>query len=125
MNNDLIFTESELIKKIKEISVSYSTAKKTLLFNDEPYFVGALARLNNNSKFLVKNALEVLDTLDLRLPSTNPFDNILAQYVEVTHLLSSILELFEKYEPRPCNIEYRVRNELSNGIGVIELHEAY
>lgn len=120
LNNDFIFTENDLIKKIKEISVSYSTAKKTLLFNNEPYFVGALARLNNNSKFLAKDALEVLDTLDLRLPSTNPFDNILAQYIEVIHLLSSILELFEKYEPRPCNIEYRIRSELSNCIGVIE-----
>ncbi len=120
LNNNPIFTENNLIKGIKEISVSYSTAKKTLLSNNEPYFVGALARLNNNSKNLSKEALEALDILNLNLPSYSPFDNILAQYIEVIQLLSSSIELLERYEPRPYSVEYKIKDDVFHGIGVVE-----
>jgi len=120
LNNEPLFNEEDLTKGIKEISVSYSTAKKTLLFNNEPYFVGALARLNNNNEFLVKEALEVMNILNLKSPSYNPFDNILAQYIETIHFLVSTLELINEYEPRPYSVEYKIGNDVKRGVGVIE-----
>jgi len=120
LNNEPLFNEEDLTKGIREISVSYSTAKKTLLFNNEPYFVGALARLNNNNEFLVKDALEVMNILNLKPPSYNPFDNILAQYIETIHFLVSTLELISEYESRPHSVEYKIGNDVKHGVGVVE-----
>lgn len=51
------------------------------------YMVGAIARINSQSKNLKPKALKYFNGLNYKLPDYNPFHNILYQIVEVIHCL--------------------------------------
>lgn len=78
----------------KEYLVSHSTAKFTKN-NLESLMVGALARFNNNYKFLHKEAKMVAEKFGLKPLCFNPFFNTIAQVVECVHSLYDSLDLIE------------------------------
>ena len=62
--------------------VPHSHAKHSL-YDEQPFMVGALARLAVNGGGLTEAARSVMRTLELQLPSRNPMDNNKAQTVEL------------------------------------------
>ena len=113
------FKREEYLNYMSEYHEPYSTANFAVKEN-KPFMVGALARLNNNSRFLSKNAKKIITDAKLKLPVTNPFLNNLAQAIEIVHYIDRATELCRKIkieEERPAKIEFRK----GRGIGVIEV----
>lgn len=65
-----------------ETTVKHSFAKHST-YEEEPYMVGALARLTLNQHRITGRAADVMSRIDLSLPSTEPLDNNKAQAVEL------------------------------------------
>lgn len=78
-----------------EFTVPHSTTKWSK-WHRESYFVGALARVNNNYNQLVPQAKEVAETLGLKVPCFNPYMNNVAQVVEVVHCAYNSLAMLEE-----------------------------
>ncbi|KKP80305.1 MAG: hypothetical protein A2271_04480 [Candidatus Moranbacteria bacterium RIFOXYA12_FULL_35_19] len=66
---------------------------KRVEHNEKSYMVGAIARVNLNKNKLRPSAHRYLESLELKFPNYNPFNNILFQMVEVIHVIeeSSLL----------------------------------
>ncbi len=126
---DYIYTSDGVTRPISEFRqvchekvVAHSTAKQSL-YNNQPFMVGALARININHKYLTGKAKEALNKLFPTLPSHNPLHNNYAQAVELVHSIERSMQLikflFESgFEPEDP-IEFEVF--ASNGVGAIEV----
>ncbi|MEK7637678.1 MAG: nickel-dependent hydrogenase large subunit [Patescibacteria group bacterium] len=85
----------------------------------QPYMVGALARMNIAKDKLHPKTKATLGKLLDRFPSTDIFDNNLAQAIEVLHSLDDAIEILttKKFSPEPViKKPYRT----GTGVGVIE-----
>ena len=78
-----------------EFSVAHSTTKWSK-WHRESYFVGALARVNNNFDQLLPQAREAAEELGLTVPCTNPYMNNMAQVVETVHCVYSSINMLEQ-----------------------------
>jgi coenzyme F420-reducing hydrogenase alpha subunit len=93
---------------------------KRATFKDRPYVVGALSRINNNYSQLNKEAKKVFKDCGLKIPIYNSFYNILAQVVEVAHLIEESKKLINQYlkiRIEPKNTKYKIKA----GSGVAEM----
>ena len=66
------------------------SSAKFVVVAGKSYMVGALARLNNNSKFLSKNARKLLK---IKIPNHSPFMNNVAQAIEIVHAIDKSIEI--------------------------------
>ncbi len=85
------------------------------------YATDALARIHLNSSRLNSKAKKILKQSRLKIPTYNPFYNILAQSIEVVHLVEEIrktIDRLEKMEFRKLNTKFRVKE--GEGIGILE-----
>ena len=80
---------------VNEYVVEQSTAKFAKHAR-ESYFVGALARVNNNYEQLSPQAKTVAERFGLEPLCTNPFYNTIAQLVELVHLFETSIELLDE-----------------------------
>jgi len=78
--------------RIKEFQVSEDAVKRTEIDN-KPYMVGAITRINNNHEKLNLKADKILRSSGIKLPSYNPFYNILAQAIEIVHCVEEAIML--------------------------------
>ncbi|MBW2971792.1 Ni/Fe hydrogenase subunit alpha [Candidatus Woesearchaeota archaeon] len=112
------FKKDEYDRYIAEYHEPYSTANFAVK-QDKRYMVGSLARLNNNYKYLSKNAKKAANDAKLKFPVKNPFLNNFAQAVELVHTIDKAIEICRKLrlkeEPRQ---EFRFRK--ARGIGIVE-----
>jgi len=81
-------------QSIKEIVKKDSSAKLGVLKGGKIIKVGALARLSHLSKVLHPKAKKVFQKLQLDL--NNPFNNNLAQAIEILHFLEETINLIEE-----------------------------
>jgi coenzyme F420-reducing hydrogenase alpha subunit len=89
------FKKDEYSKYLEEYHEPYSTAN-FVVKKEKAYMVGALARLNNNYRFLSKNAKKIVTDSKVRFPITNPFMDNFAQGVELVHYISRGIEICRK-----------------------------
>lgn len=85
---------------------------KRATYKGQPYAVGALSRINNNYSQLNNEAKKVLKDVGLKIPICNSFYNILAQVVEVAHLIEGSKKLINQYlkiRTAPQNTRYEVK----------------
>ncbi len=78
-----------------EYVIPQSTAKWTK-FNRQSYFVGALARFNNNFSQLSPAAQKTASQLGLAAPNYNPYMNTVAQVVESVNALENGVSCMER-----------------------------
>ncbi len=78
-----------------EFTVEHSTSKWSK-WHRESYFVGALARFNNNFDMLLPQAKQAAADLGLRAPCYNPYKNTLAQVVETVHCTHNSIHMLEQ-----------------------------
>ncbi len=108
-----------------EYTVPQSTAKYTKN-NRESYFVGALARLNNNYEHLSPMAKGIAEKFNLNPMEVNPYMNTIAQVVEVVHSVEDSIEIIEELldEGLEEQEEYNspdIEPKAGRGVGAIEV----
>lgn len=86
---------ASFMEKIREYQVIEDAVKRTTI-NENPYMVGAIARINNSHEQLNQKAKKILNNAKIQLPSQNPFHNILAQAIEIVHCLEEAIKLAKK-----------------------------
>lgn len=99
----------KFIKTIREHE-TVSTPSKRAKVRSKSYLVGALARLNLNSKKLNQEAAVELKRLNIPIPCYNSFCNNIAQALEIIHLVEETKILLEEY-----------LSEI-NGLGISEIN---
>jgi len=83
--------------------------------------VGALARLNKANDKLMPQAKKLLNKSRLNLPSTNPFDNIMGQAIEINHYLEVIKEKLGLIKESDLdNLAQEVKVKKGTGVGAVE-----
>ena len=103
---------------LKRMVAPYSQAPG-FEFEGEPYMVGALARMNMNSKGLHKDTKKDLKKYICKFPCTNVYHNNVAQAIEIVHCIDRSVELIEKLElkdERPPTIKPKA----CEGVGAVE-----
>lgn len=78
-----------------EFTVAHSTTKWSKWHRDS-YFVGALARVNNNYDQLLPEAKQVAEELGLKVPCYNPYMNNVAQVVEIVHCAYNSIRMLDE-----------------------------
>ena len=127
VSNDYDFLEGEIVtsqgEKVSENRfrdhlehqiIPYSQASG-YRFKGETYMVGALARINLAKDKLSENTKRDVEYALLRFPSTNVFDNNLAQAIEVVHCIDNSLSVLDNAEFNP---EKSVLASKTQGVGV-------
>ncbi len=112
---------SKYKKHIKEKILAASTTKYAL-FDDSPFMVGALARINNNNKNLKPLAQKAYFKNEKMLNSYNVFYNNLAQAIEVLNSYEEVSSLLEKVikEYSPNRKAKKITPRAGEGLGVVE-----
>jgi len=79
----------------REMVVPHSHAKHSR-FNNNPFMVGALARIALNGKKLSGQARNTYDRLDIDWFSGNPFHNNIAQAIELIYSIEKAIEIIDE-----------------------------
>jgi coenzyme F420-reducing hydrogenase alpha subunit len=112
------FEKHEYKKFITEYHEARSSAN-FVVKQDKRYFVGALARLNNNHAQLSPDAKKMLHKSGIKLPSTNVYLNNIAQAIEIVHCIDHAIKICEmkiKHEEFD-----KIPLKAGRGVGCIEV----
>jgi sulfhydrogenase subunit alpha len=102
--------------------VDDNNTSKWCRLSRESFAVGALARFNNNHRFLHLKAREVASQLGLEPVCHNPFMNNVAQLVECVHATQDAIRLIEELvEDGPAETMAPVRPKSGQGAGAVEV----
>jgi len=111
------FKKNDYSTYIEEYQEQHSTANFAVKKNKK-YMVGSLARLNNNHRYLSKNAKKLVAEAKLKFPVLNPFMINLAQAIELVHTVDRAIELCRKLKVQPEEpVEIKPRKSRGIGIG--------
>ncbi len=111
---------SEFESVVNEYVVGQSTAKWARWHRDS-YAVGALARFNLNSGYLLPMAAKTAKMFGLDSKCTNPYMNTIAQLVEVVQIVESSLQLIEELLTAGIKQEtLKVTPQAGVGVGCVE-----
>lgn len=118
-NNKLNITEEKFYHNIQEIDRPYNLVKRTH-WQGNPYFVGALARLNLHGKLLYSKAKKIYLNSNIKFPSNNTFYNVFAQAIELVHFAEEIKKQLKDIilNFKECNIKKNVKYKIKAGKGV-------
>ncbi len=110
--------KSHLTENIKEYATS-----KFVLHNDKPYSTGAIARISNNSKQLDKETKKhlniILKKLDITLPITNPYHNLICQALEILQATNRVIKLLSS-PPSKSRIPNPESRKAGIGVSAVE-----
>ncbi len=121
MEGKIVLSDGSVIEKeyyeeyFEEFQKPTSTAMYSKLKDGRHYLVGAIARLNNNYRFLPKDIREKVEGM---LPIKNPFKSIIARAVETVYALREAKKLLEKYEEGKPYVDYELKE--GEGVGITE-----
>lgn len=108
------FEQKDYKKYLDEYHEHYGTSN-FVVKNGKAYMVGALSRINNNFKYLSKDAKKVLNRSKIKFPNNNPFINNFAQAIELIHFFDRAIEICSKMKVKKENI---VKPKLKKGQGI-------
>lgn len=104
-----------------EYLIDHSTAKRAK-HNRDSFFVGALARFNNNYEWLSPDAKQVAADLGLKAPCYNTYLNTACQFVELVHIADDSIKAAEKLLNMKRTLEDRSFSvKAGTGIGAVEV----
>ena len=110
----------DFYKLIKEAHQPFEKVKRTTYLG-KTYFLGALARINNNFDQLNPQAKKLWQKSDMPLPCHNSFYNVFAQAVEIVHCLEEINKIFKQLgKIDQKNIKVKVKPKAGEGYGAVE-----
>jgi len=109
-------------KKMTNEYVDKSNTSKWCRLSRNSFAVGALARYNNNYKFLHPEATRVASGMKLEPVCHNPFMNNVAQLVECVHVTHDAIRLINELMEEMANpIMVPVRPKAGEGVGAVEV----
>lgn len=114
----LDISESDFKKHLEHVVIPYSEASG-YIFEDSSYMVGALARINLAKDSLHDNTKKDAAAALARFPSTNIYDNNLAQAIEILHCVDHSIDILENEKIAPEDI-IKPSQTAGVGVGVIE-----
>ncbi len=114
--------EDDYLQMTNEFVDERNTSKLCRLSRDS-FAVGALARWNNNHRFLHPAARAAAEELGLGPGCHNPFRNNLAQLVECIHVAHESIALIEELlaEPESVRTMAEVSPREGEGVGAVEV----
>jgi len=110
--------EKDFPRHIDSVIFPYTNSTE-FLFDGKDYTVGALSRMNLNSKALHSSTRKDLSEFVKRFPNNDPFMNGLAQAIEIVHCIDYSIELLESLSLKDEKSQVLQPVE-GRGIGVIE-----
>lgn len=110
------FKEERYREFIREMFTEHGNAKFSVL-NGKEFFVGALARLNNNFKMLKEDSMAFAKRFIRN--KKNIFLNNIAQAIEILHCIDELIEMLDRIEFN-TNVEKNFKKN-GNGIAAIEV----
>jgi coenzyme F420-reducing hydrogenase alpha subunit len=102
-----------------EFQVPQSTALHSHTVDGNAYFVGPLARFNNNYEQLRPIARQAAEDIGVELPLKNPYKSLIARAVELVEVCDVAVDLIEAYDPKGPPYEDVVLKE-GEGCGISE-----
>lgn len=99
-NRGLDFDASEFEQVVTEYQLPHSTALHAHI-NGAPYFLGPLARLNNNLDRLPPETAQLVHGIGIAWPSSNPYHSIVARAIEMHLSLVEARSLMRNYRRPP------------------------
>jgi sulfhydrogenase subunit alpha len=116
------FIVKDYKKYLNESIKEYATSKFVLM-NKKPYMLGSISRINNNHQELDKETKEVLDKtikkMNLSLPLKNPFNNLIAQAIELLESRNKALKLIENI-PKFKKENDKIKLKQGEGVSCVE-----
>lgn len=112
----VVKSEAEYRQMTNEYMVDQSTSKWSKL-SRESFSVGALARVNNNFRFLHPAAQDIAAEFGLTPVNHNPYLNNIAQLVECLHVVYDSIQLIDQLLGVPWQ-ETRQQVTPKSGVGV-------
>ncbi|MFH1631631.1 MAG: nickel-dependent hydrogenase large subunit [bacterium] len=106
--------EADLREHLEHVVLPYSMGS-AYKHEGESYMVGALARINVSKDLLHASTKKSLGKLLNRFPSTDIFDNNLAQAIEILHSVDHALELMKSNKIKKESI---INKKPTPGVGV-------
>ena len=94
-SDGVVKPENDYLEMTNEYKVDFTTSKFTKL-SRKSFAAGALARLNNNYKFLRPEARKLSEEFKLGPINHNPYMNNIAQLVETYHIMLESIDLIEE-----------------------------
>ena len=94
---DKTFEQKDYQKVIEEYHEPHSNAN-FVVKEGKAYYVGALARVNNNLRLLSPETKEFMSGINVRFPSNNPFHNNLAQALELIHYREECVNILDDFK---------------------------
>jgi coenzyme F420-reducing hydrogenase alpha subunit len=110
------YKEKEIGQYFNHVVKPYSQASG-YKFKGDTYIVGALARVNLGKDKLNRQTKEKIPDILKLFPSTNIFDNNLAQAIEILHCIDDSLDILEKNQS--FKEESLVSTKNSAGMGIV------
>ena len=102
-----------------ESHVPQSTALHSHTVDGNSYFVGPLARFNNNYDQLRPVARQAAEDIGVKLPLKNPYKSLIARAVELVEVCDLAVDLIEGYDPKgPAYAEVELKE--GEGCGISE-----
>ena len=112
--------EDDYLAMTNEYKEDFTTSKFARL-SRESMAVGALARFNNNYRFLHKEAKEAAKELNLFPVNQNPFMNNLAQVVESLNAMLDCMDVIDRLlDIKLDNIRSKVKVRAGSAVGAVE-----
>ena len=87
---------ADFMNEIDEFQIALNPVTKRSKHRGKTFMVGALARLNHNRQQLNPLAKKYLKAAGIHFPNFNPFNNILAQAVEMVHCVEESQKLLKE-----------------------------
>ncbi len=112
------FDKDRYLDFIREYHEERSTAN-FVVKSDSKYMVGALPRVSNNQKHLSIDARKKLKASQIKLPSSNPFYNNLAQAIELIHYIDDAIRICGSLDMLVEPVE-KLKFKAGSGVGAIE-----
>lgn len=119
-NNGKTYKVREFYKVIREFHEPFQKVKRTSYLGN-PYFAGALARVNLNFDLLNPQAKKLWQSSKMQIPCYNSFYNIFAQAVEIVHCLEEVNKIFKQLgKIDQKNTKVKVNPRAGEGWGAVE-----
>lgn len=99
-SNGPSFEETEFEKFVEERQVPHSTALHARIAG-KPYFLGPLARLNNNLDRLAPETARLAEQTGIVWPSSNPYHSVIARALEIHVALLEARRILRGYRRPP------------------------
>ncbi len=112
------FSQENYKKLVSEKVVGYSNAKLSTI-NNEPFFVGALARMNINRGDLTLNARKAINKFKVKFPNFNPYMNNFCQAIETLHLVDTTIKLLSELKIKE-ELPVEVKIRAGEGTAIVE-----